>query len=231
VFELFTERARRVVVLAHEEAQALKHNYIGTEHLLLGVLRLPDARVETEILDTFGLTVDTVRDNVTRIVGLGEGVTPGQIPFTPRSKTALELSVREAIALGQTEVDSEHILLALARVRDGVAMRILLDAGADDNTLRAMITTSATGDRLGHRLEVIEALVLAFDRRGEIVEAVARAANRTDAEAAVAQRLNLSARQAQAVLAVRLTEWTEEEVASRRNELARVRARLQRDGP
>src|SRR5215210_7776817 len=135
MFERFTERAREVVVLAQEEARALKHNYIGTEHILLGLLREPDG-VSRRALSNFGVSLEEVRGQVARIVGQGDEVTAGQIPFTPRAKKVLELSLREALSIGHNYIGSEHILLGLARENDGVAARILLNFGADSDTLR-----------------------------------------------------------------------------------------------
>jgi ATP-dependent Clp protease ATP-binding subunit ClpC len=135
VFERFSERARQVVVMAQEEARALRHNYIGTEHLLLGLLR-EDSGVAAQVLESLGVTVEEVRAQVAEIVGEGDEVTTGQIPFTPRAKKVLELSLREALSLGANYIGTEHLLLGLARENDGVAARILLDFGADAETIR-----------------------------------------------------------------------------------------------
>jgi ATP-dependent Clp protease ATP-binding subunit ClpC len=135
MFERFSERAREVVVEAQQEARALKHNYIGTEHILLGLLRETDG-VSPRVLNTLGISLDQVRTQVTRIVGRGDEVTAGQIPFTPRAKKVLELSLREALSLGHNYIGSEHILLGIARENNGVAARILLDYGADADKLR-----------------------------------------------------------------------------------------------
>jgi ATP-dependent Clp protease ATP-binding subunit ClpC len=135
VFERFTERARQVVVLAQDEARLLKHNYIGTEHILLGLLRQEDG-IEAAALESLGVRIEDVRDQVARIVGQGDEVAGGQLPFTPRSKRVLELALREAIALSHKHVGPEHILLGLARENEGVASRILLDQGADSEKVR-----------------------------------------------------------------------------------------------
>jgi ATP-dependent Clp protease ATP-binding subunit ClpA len=135
LFEKFTERARLVVVLAQEEARALRHNYIGTEHILLGLLREEEG-LAARVLQSFEITVERVRAQVVRIVGSGEEVTAGQIPFTPRAKKVLELSLREALSLGHNYIGTEHILLGLGREGEGVAVRILLDCGADAETIR-----------------------------------------------------------------------------------------------
>ena len=130
MFERFTERARQVVVLAQEEARTLKHNYIGTEHILLGLLREEEG-LAARVLESLDITVERVRAQVVRIVGSGEEVTSGQIPFTPRAKKVLELALREALSLGHNYIGTEHILLGLVRENEGVAARILLDFDAD----------------------------------------------------------------------------------------------------
>jgi ATP-dependent Clp protease ATP-binding subunit ClpC len=135
VFERFTERARQVVVLAHDEARALDHNYIGTEHLLLGLLREEEG-IAARVLESLAITLEEVRAQVLRVVGRGDKTPSGQIPFTPRAKKVLELALREALTLGHKHIGSEHILLALVRVDDGVAARILLDFDADPEKIR-----------------------------------------------------------------------------------------------
>jgi ATP-dependent Clp protease ATP-binding subunit ClpC len=125
VFERFTERARQVVVLAQGEARTLRHNYIGTEHLLLGLLR--DDGAAARALDEFDVTFGEVQAQVARIIGQGDEVTTGQIPFTPRAKKVLELSLREALDTGDNYIRPEHILLGLLREGEGVAARILMD--------------------------------------------------------------------------------------------------------
>ncbi len=141
VFERFTEPARQVVVLAQDEARALKHNYIGTEHILLGLLRENDT-VAGRCLEALGVGMEDVRARVARIIGQGDEVAAGQIPFTPRTKRVLELSLREALSLGHDNIGAEHILLGLAREADGVAYRILLDFGADAAKIRNEIIGS-----------------------------------------------------------------------------------------
>jgi ATP-dependent Clp protease ATP-binding subunit ClpA len=128
VFERFTERARQVVVFAQDEARSLKHNYIGTEHLLLGLLREEEG-IGGRVLESFGIAIEAVRGEVARIIGEGDEVTSGEIPFTPRAKKVLELSMREALSLGHNYIGTEHILLGLARENEGVAGQILTDQG------------------------------------------------------------------------------------------------------
>jgi Clp amino terminal domain, pathogenicity island component len=144
VFERFTERARQVVVLAQEEARTLKHNYIGTEHLLLGLLREQEG-LAARALESLGITVEGVRAEIVRTVGSGEEVTSGQIPFTPRAKKVLELALREALSLGHDYIGTEHILLGLVRENDGVATRILLDSDADSEKIRNEVTRMLSG--------------------------------------------------------------------------------------
>jgi ATP-dependent Clp protease ATP-binding subunit ClpA len=138
VFERFTERARQAVVLAQEEARTLKHNYIGTEHILLGLLREEES-VAALALESLDITLERVRAQVQRIVGSGEEVTAGQIPFTPRAKKVLELALREALGLGHTYIGTEHILLGLVHETEGVAARVMLDFDADPDKVRAEV--------------------------------------------------------------------------------------------
>ena len=144
MFERFTERARQVVVLAQDEARALKHNYIGTEHILLGLLREEEG-LAARVLEQLDITVEEVRAQVARIVGQGDEVTTGQIPFTPRAKKVLELALREALSLGHNYIGTEHILLGLVRENEGVAARILLDFDADAEKIRNEIIRMLSG--------------------------------------------------------------------------------------
>jgi ATP-dependent Clp protease ATP-binding subunit ClpC len=140
VFERFTERARQVVVLAQDEARALKHNYIGTEHLLLGVLREEEG-IGARVLEGLGVSADGVRSQVERLIGRGEDPPPGHMmPFTPRAKKVLELSLREAMTLGHSYIGTEHILLGIAREDNGVASRILRDFDLDSGKIRRAVT-------------------------------------------------------------------------------------------
>ena len=144
MFERFTERARQVVVLAQDEARALKHNYIGTEHILLGLLREEEG-LAARVLESLDITVEEVRAQVARIVGQGDEVTTGQIPFTPRAKKVLELALREALSLGHNYIGTEHILLGLVRENEGVAARILLDFDADAEKIRNRLVGMLSG--------------------------------------------------------------------------------------
>ena len=144
MFERFTEEARQVVVLAQEEARTLKHNYIGTEHILLGILREEEG-LGARVLESLGVTLDRVREQVVQIVGAGDETTAGQIPFTPRAKKVLELSLREALSLGHNHIGPEHILLGLVRENEGVATRILLTFDADAETIRTEVIRQLSG--------------------------------------------------------------------------------------
>jgi ATP-dependent Clp protease ATP-binding subunit ClpC len=149
MFERFTERARQVVVFAQDEARAFRHNYIGTEHLLLGLLREEEG-LAARVLESLNVSLDEVRAQVARIVGEGEEVTSGQIPFTPRGKKVLELALREAHALGHGYIGTEHILLGVARENQGVASRILLDFGVDAEMIREDLLGKLGGPRRRH---------------------------------------------------------------------------------
>ena len=151
MFERFTERARQVVVLAQEEARALKHDYIGTEHILLGLLRVEDGLAAC-VLGNLDVTVERVRGQVVRIIGSGKEVTYGQIPLTPRAKKVLELALREALSLGHNYIGTEHILLGLVHENEGVAARILLDFDADSEKIRGEVMHMLSGSHSRHRL-------------------------------------------------------------------------------
>jgi ATP-dependent Clp protease ATP-binding subunit ClpC len=139
LFQRFTERARQVIVLAQDEARALKHDYIGTEHILLGLLREEEG-VAARVLESLDITVEEVRAQVERVVGRGDAdVGAGTIPFTPRAKKVLELALREALSLGHNYIGTEHILLGLVRENEGVAAEILRDFDADAQTLRRAV--------------------------------------------------------------------------------------------
>ncbi|SRR6266545_2376488 len=138
MFERFTGKARQVVVLAQEEARELQHNYIGTEHLLLGLLSVPDG-IGARALRELNLSPATVRADVATIVGRGKEASSGHIPFTPRAKKCLELALREALGLKHNYIGTEHILLALVREGDGVAAQILSNRIDDLSTIRATV--------------------------------------------------------------------------------------------
>jgi ATP-dependent Clp protease ATP-binding subunit ClpA len=152
VFERFTERARQVPVFAQVEARGLRHNYIGTEHILLGLLR-EEAGLAARVLESFEISVERVRDQVVRIVGCGEEVTGGSIPFTPRAKKVLELALREALSLGHNYIGPEHILLGLLGENEGVAAHILIDFGVESEKIRDEVLRRVPGPGEGRAPE------------------------------------------------------------------------------
>ena len=146
MFERFTDRARRVVVLAQEEARMLDHNWIGTEHILLGLVHEGEG-VAAKALTSLGISLAAMRQAVEDIIGRGTEPPSGHIPFTPRSKKVLELSLREALSLGSDYIGTEHILLALLREGDGVGAQILVSAGVDLNRVRQQVINLLHGQR------------------------------------------------------------------------------------
>jgi ATP-dependent Clp protease ATP-binding subunit ClpA len=149
MFERFTDRARRVVVLAQEEARLLNHNYIGTEHILLGLIHEKEG-VAAKVLERLGISVEAVQAKVEAIIGeCGAGAPSGHIPFTPRAKKVLELSLRESLQLGHNYIDTEHILLGLIREGEGVAAQVLVNLGADLSAVRQEVMEQLSGYRGG----------------------------------------------------------------------------------
>ncbi|CAN5649212.1 ATP-dependent Clp protease ATP-binding subunit [soil metagenome] len=144
MFERFTDRARRVVVLAQEEARMLNHNYIGTEHILLGLIHEGEG-VAAKALESLGISLEAVRQQVEEIIGQGQQAPSGHIPFTPRAKKVLELSLREALQLGHNYIGTEHILLGLIREGEGVAAQVLGKLGADLNRVRQQVIQLLSG--------------------------------------------------------------------------------------
>jgi ATP-dependent Clp protease ATP-binding subunit ClpC len=144
MFERFTDRARRVVVLAQEEARMLSHNYIGTEHILLGLIHEGEG-VAAKALESLDISLEAVRGQVEDIIGQGQQAPSGHIPFTPRAKKVLELSLREALQLGHSYIGTEHILLGLIREGEGVAAQVLVKLGADLNRVRQQVIQLVSG--------------------------------------------------------------------------------------
>src|SRR6266480_1740026 len=144
MFERFTDRARRVVVLAQEEARMLNHNYIGTEHILLGLIHEGEG-VAAKALESLSISLEAVRSQVEEIIGQGQAAPTGHIPFTPRAKKVLELSLREALQLGHNYIGTEHILLGLIREGEGVAAQVLQKLGADLNRVRQTVIQLLSG--------------------------------------------------------------------------------------
>jgi len=171
MFERFTDRARRVVVLAQDEARMLKHNYIGTEHILLGLVHEGEG-LAAEALESLGISLDAVRNQVEEIIGQGQHAPTGHIPFTPRAKKVLELSLREALQLGHNYIGTEHILLGLIREGDGVAAQVLVRLGADLNRVRQQVIhliaarpsqEGAAVTEMQARLDVLEGRLAALE--------------------------------------------------------------------
>lgn len=144
MFERFTDRARRVNVLAQEEARQLKHNYIGTEHILLGLLHEGEG-IASQALTALGISADGVRKQVEAIIGIGQNPPMGHIPYTPRAKKVLELSLREALQLGHNYIGTEHILLGLIREGEGVAAQTLVKLGVELTVCRQQIIQLLSG--------------------------------------------------------------------------------------
>jgi len=141
-FELFTDRARRVVVLAQEEARLLNHNYIGTEHILLGLVH---ESLAAKALELLGISLEKVRQQVEEVIGAAQSPPSDHVPFTPRAKKVLELSLREAFQLGHNYIGSQHILLGLIREGEGVAAQVLLELGADLGRVRQQVIQLLSG--------------------------------------------------------------------------------------
>jgi ATP-dependent Clp protease ATP-binding subunit ClpA len=162
MFERFTDRARRVVVLAQEEAGLLNHNYVGTEHLLLGLVSEGQG-VAARALESLGIRLEAVRAQVEEIIGQGQTASTGHIPFTPRAKRVLELSLREAKQLGHNYIGTEHLLLGLIREREGVAAQVLLTLGGDLSGVRQqviqLLSGSGTGMEAGARTRPVHITV------------------------------------------------------------------------
>ena len=163
MFERFTDRARRVLVLAQEEARLLNHNYIGTEHLLLGLIHEGEG-VAATALESLGISLEAVRAQVEEIIGQGQSAPTGHIPFTPRAKKVLELSLREAKQLGHNYIGTEHILLGLIREGEGVAAQVLVKLGAGLDRVRQQVIqvlsgSAAAGMEAGVRTRLVRMTV------------------------------------------------------------------------
>ena len=161
MFERFTDRARRVVVLAQEEARLLNHNYIGTEHILLGLLDEGEG-VAAKALESLGISLEAVRTQVVEVIGQGQSAPTGHIPFTPRAKKVLELSLREALQLGHNYIGTEHILLGLIREGQGVAAQVLVKLGADQARVRQQVIgllSGSAGGEAGARARLVRMTV------------------------------------------------------------------------
>jgi len=173
MFERFTDRARRVVALSQEEARRLDHSYIGTEHILLGLCR-EGGGVAARALESLDISLDVVRQQVEELIGRGQQPPSGHIPFTPRAKKVLELSLRESQQLGHNYIGTEHILLGLIREGDGVAAQVLVRLGADLNRVRQQVVQlihgrppreGAPGPEVQNRLDTVEGRLAALEQR------------------------------------------------------------------
>jgi len=163
MFQRFTDQAHRVVALAQEEARMLTHSYIGTEHLLLGLLH-EDHGVAAEALDSLGIRLETVRQQVEEIVGRGQQAPSGHIPFTARAKRAPELAAQESDALGHDFMGTGHLLLGLIRVDDGVAAQVLVTLGADQDRVRQQVIQLLHGDQALGRIDAMDRRLAAIER-------------------------------------------------------------------
>jgi ATP-dependent Clp protease ATP-binding subunit ClpA len=173
VFERFTDRARRAVVLAQEEARLLNHNYVGTEHLLLGLIHEGEG-VAAKALESLGISLQAVRTEVEEIIGQGQSAPTGHIPFTPRAKKVLELSLREAKQLDHDYIGTEHILLGLIREGEGVAAQVLVKLGASLDRVRQQViqllggyTGEGAAEQAGAPTRLVRMTVPAELREGE----------------------------------------------------------------
>ena len=212
MFERFTDRARRVIVLAQEEARRLDHNYIGTEHILLGLIHERPG-VAAKALESLGISLQAVRAQVEEIIGQGQSAPTGHVPFTPRAKKVLELSLREALQFGHNYIGTEHILLGLIREGEGVAAQVLVRLGADQARVRQQVIqllSGSAGGEVGARARLVRMTVP--DDLREAEEQLAQV--RRDKEAAIdaddfeqAATLRDQERQLQTRLATREQEW------------------------
>jgi ATP-dependent Clp protease ATP-binding subunit ClpC len=192
MFERFTDRARRVVVLAQEEARMLDHTYIGTEHILLGLIHEGEG-VAATALESLGISLETVRQQVEEIIGRGREAPTGHIPFTPRAKKVLELSLREALLLGHNYIGTEHILLGLIREGEGVAAQVLVRLDADLPRVRQQVIEllgdSPGEERLGILRSASDAGPVGGSERGQLSEVLRRIKSIDSRLSAVEQRV------------------------------------------
>ena len=227
MFERFTDRARRVVVLAQEEARMLDHNYIGTEHLLLGLIHEGEG-VAAKALRALDVDLDTLRREVEALVGRGQQPQQGHIPFTPRAKKALELALRESVHLGHDYIGTEHLLLGLVREGEGPAAQVLEQRGIELNTVRQEVIRQLQG-REGRRRRMAWARSVVEDREGPALEEISRQIRVLGARlAAIEARLGIEESPARQRL-----RQVDAEIASvrRQKESAVRRAGLRAGGP
>jgi ATP-dependent Clp protease ATP-binding subunit ClpA len=174
VFERFTDRARRVVVLAQEEARLLNHGYLGTEHLVLGLISEGTGR-SRQVLIELGADLDSFRSEVEEIVGKGTGIVRGHIPFTPRAKKVMEFALRESLQLGHNYIGTEHLLLGLIREGEGVGSQVLMKRGLELSVVREAVITALNGRQPQAKLKPVPedrgrlfVLVRELQVRGEV---------------------------------------------------------------
>jgi ATP-dependent Clp protease ATP-binding subunit ClpA len=215
VFERFTDRARRAIVLAQEEARLLNHNYIGTEHILLGLIHEGEG-VAATALDSLGIRKEAVRVQVEEVIGLGQRAPIGHIPFTPRAKKVLELSLREALQLGHDYIGTEHILLGLIREGEGVAAQVLVKLGGDLSRVRQQVIQvlssyaggEAAAERAGARTRLVRMSVPDDLREAEQQLARVRREKQAAEDFDRAAALRDQERQLLATVAERERAWT-----------------------
>lgn len=228
MFEHFTESSRQVIVLAQEEARLLGHSYIGTEHLLLGLVRQEDDAV-LAVLSAHELSLERARGDVVEVVPRGGENATGQIPFTPHAKRVLELSIARAKALEHNVITPLHLLLGLA-LAEGVGAKILLDHGLGAETLERVLAEydprRIRPEAHARRLALVEARLAATARRAEVMELIANAPDHRSAAMAVAERLGLDEELARDVTGMRLLSFAVAEVEKLRQERAALRAKL-----
>jgi ATP-dependent Clp protease ATP-binding subunit ClpA len=248
MFERFTDRARRVVVLAQEEARLLNHNYIGTEHILLGLIHEGEGVAATS-LESLGISLGALPGQVEEIIGPGQSAPPGHIPFTPRAKKVLELSLREANQLGHNYIGTEHILLGLVREGEGVAAQVLVELGADLSRVRQQVIQVMSGyaggtvaaEQAGARTRLVRMTLPEDLRQAEVKLAHVRRAKEAAIEAEdfeQAAALRNQERELLARVAERERAWTagvDLEAVVRENEnlhgeVERLRGLLRRHG-
>ena len=240
MFERFDDQARRVLALAQEEAELMHHGYLGTEHLLLGLIHEGEG-IAARALDSFGVTLDAAREEVKEEVRAASKAPSESLPLTPRAEKVLELSQREATQLGEDQVGTEHILLGLARLGEGVAAQALNRRGINLNRVRreALSLMSAMGPREAveaeetkrrNRLHVLEGLIRAIEDYDQVHAAVRRCRDAESAfEALTASPFNFSEIQARQVLEIRVTSLTEDRVMDLYAERARYDDRSSAD--
>jgi ATP-dependent Clp protease ATP-binding subunit ClpC len=233
MFERFTDRARRVMVLAQEEARLLNHNYIGTEHLLLGLAREGQGGA-AKALELLGIRLEALRSQVQEVVGRGQRAPSGHIPFTPGAKKVLELSLREALQLGHSYIGTEHLLLGLVREGEGEAAQVLVSLGADLSHVRMQVIQVLSGAAVsspeagaGTR-PVSDALREAEEQLAQVRRQKVAAIDAGDFERAAALR------DAEKELLTTLAEWEREALIQENQrlhrEVERLRALLHRHG-